>query len=492
MLGVNGPRIEIDPDALGAALANAPAVRADLERIDLDTIHEIVGMFVGSARTLGDATRAVAPVVDDRPMQEYGVRSMLSSGHGVPASIVDLSRVSEWCPRCFMDGQPVPAVQDLAAYFRLLDLAYNASPAEVAMAARLAETEGRTVAGSRYLGAIVPESAELHNVLSSDDEDPDFAPEAFTVFYQRSLYQSIRALTGRTLRLLRSTQSRLPAAERELAAFELRHAFAAQLKAARERRGMSLHMISEITKVSETLFYDLERCDVSRWPTGIYRRAFFREYAALIGMPGEATVSEHEADRYRDQCLAALDTLGRASASWPAMPLLERDGFGAVPRVNLSVKLSALYSQLDPIDPEGAYRVVAARLRPRLAPLAILGLLGLADPMPAKPPRLSRASEGFEIWEIGPRATANLAGSAAQRVAGELRGKPTPADGEMAVRVVDLAAELAHVAPVLHDVSDGGLAVALAEMCLAGDKGLDATNAVLGPRLDAALFGEGL
>jgi phosphoribosylformylglycinamidine synthase len=41
-----------------------------------------------------------------------------------------------------------------------------------------------------------------------------------------------------------------------------------------------------------------------------------------------------------------------------------------------------------------------------------------------------------------------------------------------------------------HDCSDGGLAVALAEMCIAGDHGLEATGAALGGRLDAALFGE--
>jgi spermidine synthase len=164
LLGVNGPRIEIDPAAVAAALANAPAVRADLERVDLGSVHEIVGTFVGSARTLSDATRGVAPVVDDRPMQEYGVRSMLSIGHGVPAPIVDLTRLSEWCPRCFVEGRPVPAVEQLDEYLELLELAYAASPMEIAAAQRLAETEGRTVAGSRYLGGIVPESAALHNV----------------------------------------------------------------------------------------------------------------------------------------------------------------------------------------------------------------------------------------------------------------------------------------------------------------------------------------
>jgi SAM-dependent methyltransferase/transcriptional regulator with XRE-family HTH domain len=81
-------------------------------------------------------------------------------------------------------------------------------------------------------------------------------------------------------------------AEREAAAYELRLAFCAQLKSARERRGISLHTIAESTKVSESLFADLERGDLSRWPMGLYRRAFFREYSAFVGLPGESMVSE--------------------------------------------------------------------------------------------------------------------------------------------------------------------------------------------------------
>jgi len=165
LLGTNGPRIEIDPVRVAATLASAPAVRADLEGLDLGAVHQIVGTFVGSAPTLIDATRGVAPVVDNRPMQEYGVKSMLSFGHGVPASIIDLSQVAAWCPRCFADGMPVPAVAQLNTYLDLLAQAYAASPAQVAESARLAEREGRRVSGSAYLGTIVPESAELHNVL---------------------------------------------------------------------------------------------------------------------------------------------------------------------------------------------------------------------------------------------------------------------------------------------------------------------------------------
>jgi len=110
-------------------------------------------------------------------------------------------------------------------------------------------------------------------------------------------------------------------------------------------------------------------------------------------------------------------------------------------------------------------------------PTPVIGLLGLADPMPGTPPRLSRAEEGMEIWEIGPQATGNLSGSAAQRVIGnELTGRPTPPDPDAAKRVIDLAAELAHRVPVLHDISDGGLAVAVAEVCIASRIGAALTE----------------
>jgi len=104
-------------------------------------------------------------------------------------------------------------------------------------------------------------------------------------------------------------------------------------------------------------------------------------------------------------------------------------------------------------------------------PTPVVGLLGLADPMPADPPRLGRAGDGMEIWEVGPPATSNMAGSSAQRLSGELVGLPTAPDPEAATRVVELAARLAHVAPVLHDVSDGGAAVAITEICIASGVG---------------------
>ena len=87
---------------------------------------------------------------------------------------------------------------------------------------------------------------------------------------------------------------------------------------------------------------------------------------ASVDLLGETTVSEAEADEYRDRCLDALRGYHEQAQGWPGRPLLERDHLGLIPRVNLSVKISALYSQLDPADPEGSFEGVASRLRPIL------------------------------------------------------------------------------------------------------------------------------
>jgi transcriptional regulator with XRE-family HTH domain len=68
--------------------------------------------------------------------------------------------------------------------------------------------------------------------------------------------------------------------------------FGRRLRQGRERLGISLESIAASTKISRSLLADLERGDVSKWPGGIYRRAFIREYAASTGLPVEAVVAE--------------------------------------------------------------------------------------------------------------------------------------------------------------------------------------------------------
>ena len=91
-----------------------------------------------------------------------------------------------------------------------------------------------------------------------------------------------------------------------------------------------------------------------------------RSLAFTVDLLGEATITEKEADESRDEYLDLIDGLSAEADAWPADPLIDRDDQGALPRVNVSVKLSALYSQFDAIDPDGSARAVGERLRPIL------------------------------------------------------------------------------------------------------------------------------
>jgi transcriptional regulator with XRE-family HTH domain len=71
-----------------------------------------------------------------------------------------------------------------------------------------------------------------------------------------------------------------------------RAAFCARLKAARERKGVSLEQIADSTKVGRSLLKGLEDNDLSRWPPGLYRRSYLRDYLRAIDLPAEPIVAE--------------------------------------------------------------------------------------------------------------------------------------------------------------------------------------------------------
>jgi transcriptional regulator with XRE-family HTH domain len=68
-----------------------------------------------------------------------------------------------------------------------------------------------------------------------------------------------------------------------------RSSFGPELRRAREARGLTLEEIAEVTKVSIALYRGLENNDLSRWPSGLFRRAFLRSYAEAVGLDPEDT-----------------------------------------------------------------------------------------------------------------------------------------------------------------------------------------------------------
>jgi|SRR5687768_961930 transcriptional regulator with XRE-family HTH domain len=71
-----------------------------------------------------------------------------------------------------------------------------------------------------------------------------------------------------------------------------RDTFGPRLRRERERRGISLDTIATVTKVGIDLWAGLERNDFSRWPSGIFARAFIRDYAKAVGLDADEVVDE--------------------------------------------------------------------------------------------------------------------------------------------------------------------------------------------------------
>ena len=68
--------------------------------------------------------------------------------------------------------------------------------------------------------------------------------------------------------------------------------FGRRLRRERERRTIALEAIAANTKIGLGLLQGLERDDFSRWPSGVFRRAFMRSYAKAIGLDPDEVVRE--------------------------------------------------------------------------------------------------------------------------------------------------------------------------------------------------------
>jgi transcriptional regulator with XRE-family HTH domain len=71
-----------------------------------------------------------------------------------------------------------------------------------------------------------------------------------------------------------------------------RDTFGPRLRRERERRGISLDTIATRTNVSVGLWKGFEQNDFSRWPGGLYARAFVREYAKAVGLDPNEVVDD--------------------------------------------------------------------------------------------------------------------------------------------------------------------------------------------------------
>ncbi|MBM81150.1 MAG: L-glutamate gamma-semialdehyde dehydrogenase [Planctomycetaceae bacterium] len=86
-------------------------------------------------------------------------------------------------------------------------------------------------------------------------------------------------------------------------------------------------------------------------------------FAFTLDLLGEAIIGEKEADKYAAAYHDLIEGLAPQVNDWPENVQIDRDNFGAIPRVNVSIKLSALFSQFRPVAPNHTAEGVKRRLR---------------------------------------------------------------------------------------------------------------------------------
>ncbi|MEH2222775.1 L-glutamate gamma-semialdehyde dehydrogenase [Nostoc sp.] len=85
--------------------------------------------------------------------------------------------------------------------------------------------------------------------------------------------------------------------------------------------------------------------------------------AFTIDLLGEAVITEAEAQSYLERYLELMQQLVEASKNWSAIPAIDEADGEPIPKVQVSVKLTAFYSQFDPLDAKGSEERVSDRIR---------------------------------------------------------------------------------------------------------------------------------
>ena len=84
--------------------------------------------------------------------------------------------------------------------------------------------------------------------------------------------------------------------------------------------------------------------------------------ACSIDLLGEAVISKQKAESFTQAYHDAITQIAQAAKKWPEASYPEADSIGAIPRANVSVKLSALYEHINPAAHDHCVEVLTKRL----------------------------------------------------------------------------------------------------------------------------------
>ncbi len=135
------------------------------------------------------------------------------------------------------------------------------------------------------------------------------------------------------------------------------------LKAGGVAKGMMTKTISsQINNMAKNFIAGTDASDAlpmlgKLWKDGI---------AFSVDLLGEACVSNAEADAYQAKYLDLVNNLVDEASSWKHTERLESDHLGIVPRVNVSIKVTSLCANFNPIAPDAAIVDFMSRATPVL------------------------------------------------------------------------------------------------------------------------------
>ncbi|MGZ3770865.1 MAG: L-glutamate gamma-semialdehyde dehydrogenase [Bdellovibrio sp.] len=96
----------------------------------------------------------------------------------------------------------------------------------------------------------------------------------------------------------------------------------------------------------------------------VLKKARKNKMTFTVDILGEATLSEKEAQEYTHKYMELVTWLAKDAQNWDEVSLIDRDHEGTLPKVNVSVKMTALYSQIKDLAWDESKKILKDRMRP--------------------------------------------------------------------------------------------------------------------------------
>jgi maltose alpha-D-glucosyltransferase/alpha-amylase len=230
-----------------------------------------------------------------------------------------LQRYFEGCLARRADGAHLPLPKD-----HIVDLVGKEIPPLAQ------EMIGTYLASAELVGQ---RTAELHVALASAAADPAFAPETFTSFYRRSLYQSMRTLAKQAFTLLQKRMKILPGdlqagagkvlgLEKEVYS-RMRSILDLKITALRARHHGDYHLGQLLYTGKDFVITDFEGEPARALSERRMKRSPLRDVAGMLRSFDYAAVSALRSGRVRSEDAASLEPWSRFWNLWVSVVFLK-------------------------------------------------------------------------------------------------------------------------------------------------------------------------